>query len=85
MTGDKGIPELHLRQPKFTYSAVGPFIKHLERIQKLRETDDLKQLYRNELDKACSAHDDAHPYGKYLAKITKIWKDRAFETARKQD
>ena len=30
---DKFIPELHLRQPRFTYSACGPFTKHRERIQ----------------------------------------------------
>ena len=25
LTGDKFMPELHLRRPKFTYSACGPF------------------------------------------------------------
>ena len=56
LTGDKFIPELHLKQPGFTYSACGPFTKHLERIQKIRETGYLKHLYRNQLDKACFAH-----------------------------
>ena len=51
--------ELHLKQPGFTYSACGPFTKHRERIQKFRETGNLKYLYRNELDKACFAHDAA--------------------------
>ena len=32
LTGDKFMPELHLRQPGFTYSACGPFTKHRERI-----------------------------------------------------
>ena len=45
------MPELHLKQPLFTYSSCGPFTKHLERIQKIRETGDLKHLYINELDK----------------------------------
>ena len=45
----------------------------------------LKHLYRNKLDKTCYAHDDAHPDSKYLAKRTMIWKDRAYEIARKQD
>ena len=49
MTGEKFIPKLHLRQPGFTYSACGPFTKHCERI---RETDNLKHLYGNELGKA---------------------------------
>ena len=26
--GDKFMPEMHLRQPKFTYSACGPFNKN---------------------------------------------------------
>ena len=28
--GDKFMPELHLKQPGFTYSACGPFTKHRE-------------------------------------------------------
>ena len=27
LAGDKFIPEMHLRQPGFTYSACGPFTK----------------------------------------------------------
>ena len=38
LNGDKFMPELHLRQPGFTYSACGPFTKHRTRIQKLIET-----------------------------------------------
>ena len=30
MTRDKFMPELHLKQPGFTYSACGPFNKHVE-------------------------------------------------------
>ena len=43
--------ELHLKQPGFTYHACGPFTKHYKEIQKFRETGNLKDLYRNELDK----------------------------------
>ena len=28
LAGDKFIPEIHLRQPEFTYSACGPFTKN---------------------------------------------------------
>ena len=35
LTGDKCMPEMHLRQPGFTYSACGPFTKHKERIKKI--------------------------------------------------
>ena len=46
------MPELHLKQPGFTYSACGPFTKNKERIQKFKETGDTEYLYKNELDKA---------------------------------
>ena len=35
LTGDKFMPEMHLRQPRFTYSACGPFTKYKERIESL--------------------------------------------------
>ena len=69
MIGDKFMPKLLLKQPEFTYSTCGPFTKHRERIQKFTETDNLKQLYRNELDKACFANDAAYSDSKDLAKI----------------
>ena len=31
LAGDKFMPEMHLRQPGFTYSACGPFRKNKER------------------------------------------------------
>ena len=40
LAGEKSIPEMHLRQPGFTYSACGPFTKTKERIQKFKETGD---------------------------------------------
>ena len=70
MTGDKFIPELHLKQPGFTYRACGPFTKDRERRQKFRKTGSLKHLYRNELDKACFAHDAAYSDSKDLVKRT---------------
>ena len=36
LAGDKFMPEMHLKQPRFTYSASGPFTKNKERIQKLK-------------------------------------------------
>ena len=32
LAGDKFMPEMHLKQPGFTYSACGPFTKNKERI-----------------------------------------------------
>ena len=70
LTEDKFILQLHLKQPGFTYSSCGLFIKHRERIQKFRETGNLKHLYRNKLNKACLAHDLAYSDSKDLEKIT---------------
>ena len=36
LAGDKFIPEMHLKQSGFTYSASGPFTENKERIQKFR-------------------------------------------------
>ena len=38
LAGDKFMPEMHLRQPGFTYSACGPFTKNN------KEFKDLKKL-----------------------------------------
>ena len=53
LAGNKFIPEMHLKQPRFTYSACGPFTKIRGRIQKFKETGDPRYMYKNELDKAC--------------------------------
>ena len=63
LAGDKFMPEMHLRQPQFVYSACGPFTRHKERIKEFKRTGDTDLLYRNELDKACFKHDAA--YAKY--------------------
>ena len=39
LAGDKFMPEMHLKQPGFTYSACGPFTKNKERIQNLKKQD----------------------------------------------
>ena len=36
------MPEMHLKQPGFTYSACGPFTKNKERNQEFKETGDTK-------------------------------------------
>ena len=60
LAGDKVMPEMHVKQPGFTYIACGPFAKNKERIQKLKETGDTNYIYENELDKACFQGDMAH-------------------------
>ena len=39
LTGDKHKPEMHLKQPGFTYSACGSFTKNKERIQNIKENE----------------------------------------------
>ena len=39
LAGDKFMPEIHLKQPEFTYSACGPFTKNKERISKLKKQE----------------------------------------------
>ena len=79
------MPELHFKETRITYSACRPFTKHCERVQRFRETDNLKYLYRNELDKACFVHHAAYSDSKDVAKRTisdKILKDKTYEIAR---
>ena len=70
LTGGKFMPELHLKLPEFIYSSCEPFTKHHERIQKFRETSNLKHLYRNELDKASFTYDAAYSDSRDVAKRT---------------
>ena len=35
LAGDKFLPEMHLKQPRFTYSACGPFTKNKEEFKNL--------------------------------------------------
>ena len=70
LAGDKFMPEMHLKQPGFTYSACGPFTKNKEKIQRCKETGDRKYIYKNELDKACFQHNMACGDFKDLARGT---------------
>ena len=85
LAGDKFMPEMHLQQPQFTYGACGPFTKHKQRIQKFKETGDTNYIYKNELNKACFAHDAAFSDSKDFTKRTvadKILRNRAFNVAK---
>ena len=84
LTGDKFMPEMHSRQPRFTYSACGPFTKHKERINKFMRTGDTKSIYRNKLDKACFQHDSAYADNKDIKNRTiadKVLRDKPFNIA----
>ena len=84
LVGDKFIPEMHLRQPRFVYSACGPFTRHKERIKEFKRTGDTRYIYRNELDKGCFQHDSAYPDHKDLINRTeadKVLRDKAYDIA----
>ena len=79
------MPEMHLKQPGFTYSVCGPFNKNKEKIQKFKETGYSRYIYKNKLDKACSQHDMANGDFKDLAKRTasdKAWRDKTLNIAK---
>ena len=79
------MPEMHLRQPQFTYSASEQFTKYKQRIQKFK-TGDINYIYKNELDNACFSHDAAYSDSKNLTKRTladKVLRDKAFNIAKK--
>ena len=84
LAGDKFMPEMHLRQPRFVYSACGPFTRHKERIKEFKCTGDTRYIYRNELDKACFQHDSAYADHKDLINRTeadKVLKHKAYDMA----
>ena len=60
LAGDKFIPEMHLKQPGFTYSTCRPFTKNKQRVQKFMQTGESNYIYRNELDKSCFQYDIAY-------------------------
>ena len=81
LAGDKFMPEMHLKQPGFTYSACGPFTRNKEIIEKLMRAGNTDFIYKNKLDKTCFQYDMAYENSKDLAKRTKsdkFLRDKAF-------
>ena len=79
------MPEKHLRQPGFIYSACGPFTKNKERIHKFKETGDSRYIYQNKLDKVCFQHDMTYEDFKDLTRrkaSDKFLRDKAFNIAK---
>ena len=79
------MPEMHLRQPGFTYIDCGPFTKSKKRTQMFKETGDWPYIYQNERHKACFQHDITYRNLKDLTRRTasdKILRDKAFNTAK---
>ena len=79
LAGDKFMPEMHLRQPEFTYSTCRLFTKNKERIKKIEEIGGSRYIYQNELD--CFQHDMAYGDFKDLnrkAATDKLLRDKSF-------
>ena len=70
LVSDKLMPEMHLEQVGFTYSACCPFTKNKKRIEEFMQTGDTNFIYKNELDKACFQHGKAYYKTKDLVKRT---------------
>ena len=79
------MPEMHLKQPGFTYSANIPFTNNKERRKTFRETWDSRYTYQNELHKDCFQHDMVYGDFKDLNRKTaanKVRLDKAFNIAK---
>ena len=78
------MPEMHLKQPGFTYSVCEPFTKNKQRIKKSIQTGNIDFIYKNQLDNACFQHDMAYGKAKDFVRRTqsdKVLKDKAFKIA----
>ena len=78
------MPEMHLRQPQFVYSACRPFTRHKETIKEFKRTGNTRYIYRDELDKVCFQHDSAYVDHKDLINRTeadKVLRDKAHDIA----
>ena len=85
LAGYKFMPEMHLKQPGFTFIACVLLTKNKERIKKIKRTGNTNYIYKNELDKACFQHGMAYVDFKVLAKRTafdKVLKDKVFNIAK---
>ena len=79
------IPEMHLRQPRFTYNSCRSFSENKERMQKFKEIEDSRYIYQNKLDTAYFQHDMAYWDFNDLTRWTasdKILRDEALNITR---
>ena len=82
LVSDRFMPEMHLKQPGFTYSACVLFTKSKERIEKFMQTGNTDFIHKNELDKTCFQHDMAYGKTKDLTKWTQsnnVLRDKTFK------
>ena len=78
------MPEMHLKQPGFTYSGCGPFAKSKDKTQNFMQKGHKDYIYRDDLNKACFQHDKSCGKYKYLTTRTesdKVLKGKVFKIA----
>ena len=83
LVGDKFMPEMHLKQPAFTYSACDHSQKKRKN-PKFMQTGNTNFIYKNELYKACFQYDMAYGKSKDLVKRTQsnnVLRNKAFKIA----
>ena len=86
LIADRFMLETHLKGLKVgTYGACGSFTRHKDRINTFFQTGDANYIYKNELDKACFAHDTAYSDFKDIKNRTaayRISRDKAYVMAK---
>ena len=85
LTGEIFLPEMHLKQPEFTYSAYGLCTENKQSIKKFKETWDSRYIYQNEVDNIRLQHDEVYGYFKDLSRRTtanKVLRDTVFNIAK---
>ena len=73
LAGDKFMPDMHLKQPGFTYSACGPFTRNEERIQKFKDACGPFTKNKERIQKSKETGDTSYIYNMlWLMGILKI-------------
>ena len=86
LAGDKAMPKIHLRQPRFTYIACEPLTKNKEKIQKFQETGDSRYTYQVKLQRASFQRYIAYDLRRFLELISKkVLRDKEFNIAKNLD
>ena len=76
------MPEMHLKQPGFTYSACGSFSKKKEGFEKFIKSGNTDFSYKTDCYKTCFQHDMVYGKSKDSARWSesdKVLRDKAFE------
>ena len=73
------MPEMHLKQPGFTYNDFGPFTKNKERIETFMQTGNTGFIYRNKLDTACFQHIWLMVNVAKRSQSDKVFREKAFK------